>query len=231
MLLGEITKRATIDVLRHGIKHGPRHLDLFYGTPSPGDGSPPNATLPTPSPTEESDTGGPACAVRRDLLLSALRIHGFATRDPFEVPPAIKRKSRRPRTDYPPLRLVYLSGAALPDGAEEHDLHGQRVRVFGAAKTVVRADAQWEKRPPGAGPSGGRSLVPGRRTTVPAPGRKGSPQAEGEGIRGVGSPSCTQPLGCPRGRTDAIGAGTGMDGGSQEPGGRFGAKPTCCCTR
>ncbi len=29
-------KRGTIDVLRHGIKHGPHHLDLFYGTPSPG---------------------------------------------------------------------------------------------------------------------------------------------------------------------------------------------------
>jgi type I restriction enzyme, R subunit len=35
-LQGEITKRGTIDVLRHGIKHGPHHIDLFYGTPSPG---------------------------------------------------------------------------------------------------------------------------------------------------------------------------------------------------
>jgi type I restriction enzyme R subunit len=35
-LQGEITKRGTIDVLRHGIKHGPHHFDLFYGTPSPG---------------------------------------------------------------------------------------------------------------------------------------------------------------------------------------------------
>jgi type I restriction enzyme, R subunit len=35
-LQGEITKRGTIDVLRHGLKHGPLHLDLFYGTPSPG---------------------------------------------------------------------------------------------------------------------------------------------------------------------------------------------------
>jgi type I restriction enzyme R subunit len=33
---GEITKRGTIDVLRHGIKHGPHQIDLFYGTPSPG---------------------------------------------------------------------------------------------------------------------------------------------------------------------------------------------------
>ena len=35
-LQGEVSKRGTIDVLRHGIKHGPHHLDLFYGTPSPG---------------------------------------------------------------------------------------------------------------------------------------------------------------------------------------------------
>ena len=35
-LQGEITRRGTIDVLRRGIKHGPHHIDLFYGTPSPG---------------------------------------------------------------------------------------------------------------------------------------------------------------------------------------------------
>jgi len=35
-LQGEITKRGTIDVLRTGVKHGPVALELFYGTPSPG---------------------------------------------------------------------------------------------------------------------------------------------------------------------------------------------------
>lgn len=35
-LQGEISKRGTIDVLRKGLKHGPLQLDLFYGTPSPG---------------------------------------------------------------------------------------------------------------------------------------------------------------------------------------------------
>ena len=35
-LQGEITKRGVIDVLRHGVKHGPHHLDLFYGTPTVG---------------------------------------------------------------------------------------------------------------------------------------------------------------------------------------------------
>jgi len=33
-LQGEVTKRGTIDVLRHGIKHGPHHVELLYGTPS-----------------------------------------------------------------------------------------------------------------------------------------------------------------------------------------------------
>ncbi len=35
-LQGEIAKRGVIDVLRRGIKHGAHHVDLFYGTPSPG---------------------------------------------------------------------------------------------------------------------------------------------------------------------------------------------------
>lgn len=35
-LQGEITKRGTVAVLRDGIKHGPHHIYLFYGSPSIG---------------------------------------------------------------------------------------------------------------------------------------------------------------------------------------------------
>lgn len=35
-LSSEIGKRGVIDVLRKGVEHGPVHVDLFYGTPSPG---------------------------------------------------------------------------------------------------------------------------------------------------------------------------------------------------
>ena len=35
-LQGQIAQRGTIAVLRQGIRHGPYALDLFYGTPSPG---------------------------------------------------------------------------------------------------------------------------------------------------------------------------------------------------
>ena len=35
-LQGEISKRGTIEVLRHGVRHGAHDLSLFYGTPSAG---------------------------------------------------------------------------------------------------------------------------------------------------------------------------------------------------
>jgi predicted transcriptional regulator of viral defense system len=70
-------------------------------------------------------------------LLSALRFHGLTTQNPFEVWLAIDRKGWRPRPSQPPLRLVYLSGAALHEGVERHDVGGVGVRVFGAAKTVA----------------------------------------------------------------------------------------------
>ena len=35
-LQGEVSKRGVIDVLCKGIKDGPHHVELFYGTPSPG---------------------------------------------------------------------------------------------------------------------------------------------------------------------------------------------------
>ncbi|MGH7151936.1 MAG: type IV toxin-antitoxin system AbiEi family antitoxin domain-containing protein [Planctomycetota bacterium] len=75
--------------------------------------------------------GGVVC------LLSALRFHDLTTQNPFEVWLAIDRKAWRPRAKHPPLRFVYLSGAALRDGVEEHDVGGVAVRVFGAAKTVA----------------------------------------------------------------------------------------------
>lgn len=35
-LQGEVARRGVIDVLRHGVKHGPVSVELFYGSPSPG---------------------------------------------------------------------------------------------------------------------------------------------------------------------------------------------------
>ena len=35
-LSSEIGRRGVVDVLRHGVKDGPLHIDCFYGSPSPG---------------------------------------------------------------------------------------------------------------------------------------------------------------------------------------------------
>ena len=70
-------------------------------------------------------------------LLSALRFHGLTTQAPFEVWLAIENKAIAPKLDYPPLRIVRFSGAALTEGVEEHVVDGVMVRVTGVAKTVA----------------------------------------------------------------------------------------------
>lgn len=70
-------------------------------------------------------------------LLSALRVHNLTTQSPFEVWLAIPNKARAPKMDYPPLRVVRFSGAALTEGIEEHQIDGVTVRVTNVARTVA----------------------------------------------------------------------------------------------
>jgi predicted transcriptional regulator of viral defense system len=70
-------------------------------------------------------------------LLSALRFHDLTTQSPFEVWLGIPNKARVPRIDYPPLRIVRLSGHGLVAGIEEHTVEGVRVKVTGVTRTVV----------------------------------------------------------------------------------------------
>ena len=70
-------------------------------------------------------------------LLTALRLHGLSTQAPFEVWIAINNKSRMPQSNWPPLRVVRFSGAALTAGVETRKLGKQRVRVTNPAKTVA----------------------------------------------------------------------------------------------
>jgi predicted transcriptional regulator of viral defense system len=70
-------------------------------------------------------------------LLSALRFHDLTTQSPFEVWLAIPNKARSPKMDYPPLRIVRFSGAALTRGIEDHVIDGVPVRVTSVARTVA----------------------------------------------------------------------------------------------
>jgi predicted transcriptional regulator of viral defense system len=70
-------------------------------------------------------------------LLTALRFHDLTTQSPSEVWIAIDNKGHPPRLDYPPLRAVRFSGAALAAGVETHRVDGTPIRVTGVAKTVA----------------------------------------------------------------------------------------------
>jgi predicted transcriptional regulator of viral defense system len=50
---------------------------------------------------------------------------------------ALPEKARRPRLDYPRLRVARFSGASLTDGVEAYRLEGVEIHVYSAAKTVA----------------------------------------------------------------------------------------------
>lgn len=70
-------------------------------------------------------------------LLTALRFHDLTTQNPAEVWIALPEKARRPRLDYPRLRVARFSGASLTEGIEAHHVEGVEIRVYSAAKTVA----------------------------------------------------------------------------------------------
>lgn len=70
-------------------------------------------------------------------LLSALRFHDLTTQSPYKVWLAIGEKSRLPRPENPPLRIVRFSGKSLAYGVQDHRIEGVPVRVFSPAKTVA----------------------------------------------------------------------------------------------
>jgi predicted transcriptional regulator of viral defense system len=70
-------------------------------------------------------------------LLSALAFHGITTQAPWEVWLALPMGSRAPGKGYPPIKAVYVSGAAHLAGIETHRRPAGEVRVYSVAKTVA----------------------------------------------------------------------------------------------
>jgi len=70
-------------------------------------------------------------------LLSALRFHGLTTQNPSEIWLAIGWKTRAPKKDTQPLRIVRMSGKALTEGVEQHQIEGVSVKIYNPAKTVA----------------------------------------------------------------------------------------------
>ena len=70
-------------------------------------------------------------------LLSALAFHELTPQSPPVVWLALPKSAWRKPVEYPPLRIVHLSGEAFTAGVEAHQRPGGMVRVYSVAKTVA----------------------------------------------------------------------------------------------
>lgn len=70
-------------------------------------------------------------------LLSALSFHELTTQNPHEVWLALDHKAWHPRSENVGLRVFRLSGQALSEGIETHNVEGVPLRVTCPAKTVA----------------------------------------------------------------------------------------------
>lgn len=70
-------------------------------------------------------------------LLSALQFHELTTQWPRAIWIALPQGCRPPRMDYPPVRIVRLSGASYSAGVETHVSDHVPLKIYSPAKTVV----------------------------------------------------------------------------------------------
>ena len=70
-------------------------------------------------------------------LLSALSFHELTTQMPHQIWIAIDRKARKPKIEYPPVRVFHFSSASFTEGVETHSIMEQRVQIYSTAKTVI----------------------------------------------------------------------------------------------
>ena len=70
-------------------------------------------------------------------LVSALQFHDLTLQVPGRIWLAIGHKARKPRIDYPPIRIVRFGPQAISLGVQTHKIDGVSVPIFDPAKTVV----------------------------------------------------------------------------------------------
>jgi predicted transcriptional regulator of viral defense system len=70
-------------------------------------------------------------------LISALAYHDITTEIPHAVSVAVKRGSRMPSLDYPPIQAHRFSNKSYKSGIEEHLIDGVPARIYSPEKTLA----------------------------------------------------------------------------------------------
>ena len=70
-------------------------------------------------------------------LLTALQFHELTTQLPRQIWIAMPRGSHVPRIEYPPIKMVQMTGDVYSEGIETVVRDGVKLRVYSVAKTVA----------------------------------------------------------------------------------------------
>ena len=70
-------------------------------------------------------------------LISALSFHNLTTQIPHQVYVALPIDAEKPRLEYPPLKIFWLTRKVYLAGIENHELDGIPVRIYGIEKTIA----------------------------------------------------------------------------------------------
>ena len=70
-------------------------------------------------------------------LISALSFHGLTTQIPHNINIAVKRGSRPPHINYPPISVFNYSKASFNSGIEKHEIDGITLRIYNQEKTLA----------------------------------------------------------------------------------------------
>jgi predicted transcriptional regulator of viral defense system len=77
-------------------------------------------------------------------LVSSLAFHELTTQTPHYVWLAVERKARKPKVEYPPVRVFHFSGEAFSSGIVKHRIAHQTVQIYDAPKTIIDC-FRWRK--------------------------------------------------------------------------------------
>jgi predicted transcriptional regulator of viral defense system len=70
-------------------------------------------------------------------LISALSFHNLTTQIPHQIYIALPVYAEKPRLEYPPLRIFWLSHKVYGTGIENHELDGIPIKIYGREKTIA----------------------------------------------------------------------------------------------
>ena len=70
-------------------------------------------------------------------LISVLSFHNITTQIPHEISVPIPRGTRKPKTDWPPIKVHYFSRDFYFLGIEEHIIDGVTMKIYDPEKTLT----------------------------------------------------------------------------------------------